>query len=175
MQKIRHCCQNLNLLPYLLYSFDHSKSHPVAVKVNIYLNIMVNHLLQNMVLLYAKLQWSILRSLSSESQKAPKEAVRSEKKERVSRSSFHKEVIAKPKQKQTPIYLVLVIYLAPLLVACQLAVVCCLLALSKYTPGFTFLVCALMFLGLIFTRTMFHDSVAHRQTSKKKTRKSKVE
>ncbi|CAK9817292.1 hypothetical protein ANTQUA_LOCUS9319 [Anthophora quadrimaculata] len=38
MQKIRHCCQNLNLFPYLLYSFDNSKSHPIVRKVHLCLD-----------------------------------------------------------------------------------------------------------------------------------------
>ncbi|CAK9817290.1 hypothetical protein ANTQUA_LOCUS9319 [Anthophora quadrimaculata] len=39
MQKIRHCCQNLNLFPYLLYSFDNSKSHPIVRKVHLCLAV----------------------------------------------------------------------------------------------------------------------------------------
>lgn len=156
MQKIRHCCQNLNLLPYLLYSFDNSKSHPLARKMHVYLN----RFLQEMTLAlipYEKLRQVAKRGLSAESPIVAQKAI-VESSDDLAKPSARFCRFEKPKRKPHPFYLVAAAYLVPLLLVFQMIILCTLTIIGKYTPGFIFLITALLFLGGIALKILLHET-----------------
>lgn len=170
MQKLRHCCQNLNLFPYLLYSFDNSKSHPIARKVHLRLGQLLKVVTARVLYLYQQLQHSLLHLIwSSESFQVPKtkSSTRSTTEPDKSRVKFHS--LPRPKRKEIPLYLTLAVYLAPLFLLFQLVGLLGLMEVAKCTPGFIFLMSALLFLGCISLKVFFHETMprpARRQKKK---------
>lgn len=163
MQKLRHCCQNLNLFPYLLYTFGSSKSHPFAKKVNVRLEQYLKRILENLFLIYTSLRHLILREIRSEKK------IRAEKKIADEKLRVFRSIKQKP--KEISYFLVTAIYLVPLILAFQLVTIGSLLALENHTPGFIFLVTALFCLGFISLKVMFCDKTA-RKTFKNEKRKA---
>ncbi|XP_012139723.1 uncharacterized protein LOC105662384 [Megachile rotundata] len=171
MQRIRHCCQNLNLFPYLLYSFDNSKSHPVARKVHLCLGQLLEVLTARIFFLYKSFRRSLLRGICSEDSKI-EEQQPAKPAEDASKLTSEFQTINRPKRKQqSPLFLSLAVYLAVLFLAFQMVGVFSLMVSGKYTPGFIFLISALLFLGCISLKILFHESVTH---SVKPKRKNKV-
>ncbi|KAL0123107.1 hypothetical protein PUN28_007617 [Cardiocondyla obscurior] len=168
MQKIRHCCQNLNLLPYLLYSFDNSKSHPLARKMHMYLSRFLQEITISLLVTYEGLRQSVVHEIraekSADAQKAPDAGDNSPKP--VAR--FNR--IKKAKRKCS-CYLTAAVYLVPLLLIFQMAVLCSLTIFGKYTPGFIFLITSLLFLGGIAFKILQHQTVTYgvRGCERKKT------
>ena len=164
MQKIRHCCQNLNLFPYLLYSFGNSKSHPLAKKVNVRIEHILKKIAARLFLLYASFRHIVLREIRSE---APVKKIAAEPsnaletKPKLSRCR-------KQKPKQISYFLLVAIYLAPLILAFQLVAIVNLLILENHTPGFIFLLTALLCLGYISFKVMVSDTESHRAFKKEK-------
>lgn len=154
MQKIRHCCQNLNLLPYLLYSFDNSKSHPIALKVHISLSRFLREIIISLLVAYANLRQLALREIRVEEPIKADDDLNT--KLAASFGGFEK-----PKRKPHPLYLVAAVYLVPLLLGFQMVALCGLTILSKYTPGFIFLMAALLFLGGIALKVLLHGTALH--------------
>ncbi|XP_076240184.1 uncharacterized protein LOC143182818 [Calliopsis andreniformis] len=154
MQKIRHCCQNLNLLPYLLYSFDNSKSHPIARKVHLCFDQLLQIITARIFLLHKGFRQSLLYIRPDESkQEFTQDSCSPAPKFR----TFNKQ-----KRKQNhPLFLILAVYFAPLLLAFQLVGLFSLMVFGKYTPGFIFLISALLFLGCISLKIFFYESVTH--------------
>ncbi|XP_012218325.1 uncharacterized protein [Linepithema humile] len=170
MQKIRHCCQNLNLLPYLLYSFDNSKSHPLARKMHVYLN----RFLQEMTLTlipYEKLRQAAKSGLSAKSPIVAQETI-AEPSDDLAKPAARFCRLEKPKRKPHPFYLVAAAYLVPLLLICQVITLCSLTIFGKYTPGFIFLITALLFLGGIALKILLHETVLH---ADKKCERKKIQ
>lgn len=177
MQKIRHCCQNLNLFPYLLYSFDNSKSHPIACKVHLCFGQLLESITTRIFFLYKNFRQSLLRAIrhdefqTQESAQTVESVELVELVEPVEPFESVESVEWKPapkfpkfdrqKPKQTPLFLVLAVYFAPLLLAFQLIGLFGLTIFGKYTPGFIFLISALLFLGCIWLKIIFHESVTH--------------
>lgn len=157
MQKIRHCCQNLNLFPYLLYSFDNSKSHPIARKVHLCLGQILQGITARFFFLYKSFRQSLLRGIRAEEFPQPLEPIKPVE-------SCKATPIFEPiqqKRKQNPLFLTLAVYFAPLLLIFQLIGLCSLMVFGKYTPGFIFLISALLFLGCISLKIFFHETVTH--------------
>ncbi|XP_029039088.1 uncharacterized protein LOC114874191 [Osmia bicornis bicornis] len=175
MQKIRHCCQNLNLFPYLLYSFDNSKSHPVARKVHLCLGQFLEVITARIFFLYKSFRRSLLRGIRSDDHKnktEEQEPIKSPIDTGKLTSEF--QTIARQKRKQqSPLFLSLAVYLAVLFLAFQMVGLFSLMVFGKYTPGFIFLISALLFLGCISLKILFHESVMH--TVKPKKKKNKVQ
>lgn len=164
MQKLRHCCQNLNLFPYLLYSFENSKSHPFAKKVNVRLEQYLKRIVENLFLIYTSIRHLVLREIRSE-----KKIIRNEKKiDNLSKSRIFRSIKQKP--KEISYLLIMAIYLVPLILIFQLIAIGNLLIVEKHTPGFIFLVTALFCLGFISLKVMFYDKTA-RKTFKNEKRK----
>lgn len=157
MQKIRHCCQNLNLLPYLLYSFDNSKSHPLARKMHVYLNRFLQELTLTLIT-YENLRQLAQRGLSAKSPIVAHDAI-AESSDDLARPAARFSRFEKPKRKSHPFYLVAAVYLVPLLLIFQVITLCSLTILGKYTPGFIFLISALLFLGGIALKILLHETV----------------
>lgn len=144
MQKIRHCCQNLNLFPYLLYSFDNSKSHLLARRMHLCFDQLLQALSRRLLLVTASLR------LCLTSEKAPAESSKSQ-------TRFKTANPVKRRQNRSPL-LIMAIYFAPLLLMLQLIGLFSLVVLGKYTPGFIFLISVLLFLGCISLKILFHES-----------------
>ena len=158
MQKIRHCCQNLNLFPYLLYSFDNSKSHPIAKKVNVRIEHILKKIVERLFLIYMSVRHVILREIRSE---ASSTKIRTNLSDAVQTTpKFTK--CRKQKPKKISYFLLLAIYLAPLVLAFQLVILVSLLVFETHTPGFIFLFSALLCLGYISLKIMISDTEARR-------------
>lgn len=157
MQKIRHCCQNLNLLPYLLYSFDNSKSHPLARKMHIYLSRFLQELTLTYVT-YENLYQLAQRGLSAKRPIVAQEPI-AESDDNLTKLAARFSRSKKPKRKSHPFYLIAAVYLVPLLLIFQMITLCSLTILGKYTPGFIFLITALLFLGGIALKILLHETV----------------
>lgn len=158
MQKIRHCCQNLNLFPYLLYSFDNSKSHPIARTVHLCFGELLKGITARIFFLYKTLRWSVLHGIRAEDASAlslAKETSADPTKPRFL-------VVRRQKRKENPVLLTLAVYFAPLFLAFQLIGLFSLMVVGKYTPGFIFLTTALFFLGYISLKILFHQTTVHR-------------
>ncbi|KAI4490260.1 hypothetical protein M0802_010788 [Mischocyttarus mexicanus] len=171
MQKLRHCCQNLNLFPYLLYSYDNSKSHPVAKRVNVCIGELVRSLVKQFNYIYNIIRFTPLYEDDNNNNKDNKSIVKkisieskTEKIEELGLVEDKRKSITKlkyfPNQRRNEIsvFLTIAIYLVPLILALQIGLVYSFLIVDKYTPGFIFLVSALMFLAGIACRIFFHDS-----------------
>lgn len=172
MQKIRHCCQNLNLLPYLLYTFDNSKSHPIARRVHLCFDQLLQVVTARLLFLYQQFRQSLLQEIQTSkelrTQEEP-EGSRTEVVDACSRPAVKFNSIPRRKRKQTPLYLTLAVYLAPLLLFFQLVGLLGLMEIGKCTPGFMFLTSALLFLGCISLKVFFHETTprpARRQKNK---------
>ncbi|XP_033230382.1 uncharacterized protein LOC117181622 isoform X2 [Belonocnema kinseyi] len=164
MQRIRHCCQNLNLFPYLLYSFDNSKSHPLAKKVNLGITHILKKIAARFFLVYASFRHVVLRQIRSE---APVKIISAEPSKAVETTpKFTRS--RKEKPKQNSYFLILAIYLAPLVLAFQLVAICSLLVFENHTPGFIFLFTALLCLGYISLKVMVSDTVSRREFKNEK-------
>lgn len=159
MQKIRHCCQNLNLLPYLLYSFDNSKSHPIARKMHVYLSRFLQEITISLLVTYESLRQSVLHGIRIEkpinAQKATTETDDDPAKPAARFNRFKK-----PKRKHS-CYLTAAVYLVPLLLVFQMLFLGNLTIFGKYTPGFIFLITSLLFLGGIALKILLHETVMY--------------
>ncbi|XP_071578839.1 uncharacterized protein [Temnothorax nylanderi] len=159
MQKIRHCCQNLNLLPYLLYSFDNSKSHPLARKMHVYLSHFLQEITLGLLATYENLRQSALHGIHIEkpihAQKATEETNDDSAKPVVKFNRFKKL------KRKHSCYLAAAVYLVPLLLVFQTMVICSLTIFGKYTPGFLFLITSLLFLGGIALKILLHGTAMY--------------
>lgn len=188
MQRLRHCCQNLNLFPYLLYSFGNSKSHPTVQKMYRQFllmmhnfSIIVQSILQvilhstpvkNSVRFAIGLQRVLLKHLDSQGLTRSYEAFATFRKTSVNdtqrpvattdvkvETKFAK---FKPQQpKRISILLTLAVYFALLVLASQLVGIFSVMLFGKYPPGFIFLMSALLFLGYITLKIMAFDKAGH--------------
>jgi hypothetical protein len=174
-QKIRHCCQNLNLFPYLLYSFENSKSHPIAKKVNLCFDLILKNFIQRLLLVYARLRRAALCGLQQKSLLSSKKEIKEQN--YIFAENHTKDRLCnfrRQKPKRSSMLLIIAIYLTPLILAFQLIGLCSLLIFGKYTPGFIFLVTSLVFLGYISMKIMFHDTVAVRRKNEERREKKKL-
>lgn len=175
MQKIRHCCQNQNLFPYLLYSFDNSKTHPMARRVHLCLDELLDGIIARVFFLHQSLRQYVLRGIQTECLQAPaplpvptpapappKENYGDDAGDATDKPTSKFRTLERQKRKQTPLFLTMAVYLTPLFLAFQLIGLCSLMIFGKYTPGFIFLFTALLFLGGISLRIMFHETMVHR-------------
>ncbi|XP_011301662.1 uncharacterized protein [Fopius arisanus] len=145
MQKLRHCCQNLSLFPYLLYSLGDMKNTSQKQTIN----QLISKLTARLIQLYLAIRLSVHRKLQPETPKPSPEALKVNVK-------FTKFEIQK--RKQNSLLLILAVYLAPIVLLFQLIGILSLLVLGKHTPGFIFLLSALLFLGYISMKVLSHDN-----------------
>lgn len=159
MQKIRHCCQNLNLLPYLLYSFENSKS----LKVHISLSRFLQDITISLLITYENLRQLALREIRVEEPiKVEEPSIIAEPNdEPFAKLPASFGGFEKPKRKPHPLYLIAAVYLVPLLLGFQMVALCGLTIFGKYTPGFIFLITALFFLGGIALKVLLHETARH--------------
>ena len=168
MQKIRHCCQNLNLFPYLLYSFENSKSHPIARKLHYCLGQFLQLITARIFFLYKSFRQSLLCGVHAKelqtAEKTPKIS------EPVSKLTPRFRTIKRDqKPKSRRLFLTLAVYFAPLLLLLQLIALFSAMVFGKYTPGFIFLISALLFLGCISLKILFHETAKERRKCAKIT------
>ncbi|XP_047351486.1 uncharacterized protein LOC124949809 [Vespa velutina] len=183
MQKLRHCCQNLNLFPYLLYSYDNSKSHPVAKKVNVCISELLRSIAERFFYIYKYLRCTSLygngnknnnnnnnnviypkkSSIESKKGKGDEADLVIDDEERKPIAKFQRQ--ERQRQKQIPFFLILAVYLVPLILAFEMIIVCSLLIFDKYTPGFVFLISAVIFLAYIAFRIFFYESKTKKSSS----------
>lgn len=161
MQKIRHCCQNLNLLPYLLYSFDNSKSHPIARKVHVYLSRFLHEITINLLITYENLRQSALHGIHVAKPTNEQKATAETNDDSATPAARFNCRFKKPKRKSHSCYLTAAVYLVPLLLVFQMMALCSLTIFSKYTPGFIFLITSLLFLGGIALKILLHETVLY--------------
>lgn len=171
MQKIRHCCQNLNLLPYLLYSFDNSKSHPIARKVHVYVSRFLQEITISLLITYENLRHA-LHGIHVEKQTNAQTAIVETNDDSATPAARFNCRFKKPKRKSHSCYLTAAVYLVPLLLVFQIMTLCSLTIFGKYTPGFIFLITSLLFLGGIALKILLHETVLH---SIKKCERKKVQ
>ncbi|XP_012060587.1 PREDICTED: uncharacterized protein LOC105623821 [Atta cephalotes] len=160
MQKIRHCCQNLNLLPYLLYSFDNSKSHPLARKMHDYLSHFLQEITINLLVTYENLRLSVLHEIRIEKPVEVQKAIPEANNDSTKLAARFNRSVKKPKRKYS-CYLTAAVYFVPLLLVFQMMTLCSLMIFGKYTPGFIFLVTSVLFLGGIALKILLHDVMLH--------------
>lgn len=160
MQKIRHCCQNLNLLPYLLYSFDNSKSHPIARKMHIYLSYFLQEITISLLVTYENLRQSVLHGIRIEKPLNAPKATETER-NNVSAKPAARFNRFKIQKRKHSCYLTAAVYLVPLLLIFQMIILCNLMIFGKYTPGFIFLITSLLFLGGIAIKILLHQTVMY--------------
>ncbi|XP_024941086.1 uncharacterized protein LOC107268036 isoform X2 [Cephus cinctus] len=163
MQKIRHCCQNLNLFPYLLYSFGNSKSHPVARKVNLYFNLLLKTITEQIFFVTNCVHQTALQIIRSP-QTTPTPGTFEASIAITNTQKFTK--FEKQERKRISLVLTLAVYFALLVLAFQLVGLCSLMMFGKYTPGFIFLISALMCLGYVSLMVMIHDGGFKKQKRK---------
>ncbi|XP_050490181.1 uncharacterized protein LOC126873385 [Bombus huntii] len=164
MQKIRHCCQNLNLFPYLLYSFGNSKSHPVARKVHHCLGQFLQLITARIFFLCRSFRQTLLRGIRSkefEVAEPPKSVEFCKLTPRFRMTRLQK------RKQDSCLFLTLAVYFAPLLLVFQLIGLASAMVFEKYTPGFIFLFFALLFLGCISLKILFHESAEESRKSVK--------
>lgn len=166
MQRILHCCQNLNLFPYLLYSLENSKSHPLAKRINLFFDLLLKKLVQRVVFIHASLQCILLCVVKQHATSVPRKVCVAPTPVQDKRARLCK--VQEPKPKEKSILLVIAIYLAPLVLAFQLFGLSSLLFLGELTPGFLFLFSSLIFLGYIAMKIMFHSKLNCRLSRKEK-------
>lgn len=170
MERIRHCCQNLNLFPYLLYTLENSKSHPIAKKISYYVfDLMIKKIIERVAFIYTSIHHMLLSSVKRKPPLVTSIKPQPEKTE----SQQRKIRLCRPqKSKPKPIspLLVIAVYLAPLILAMQLVGIGSMLLFGKHTPGFIFLISALFLLAYIAIKIMFH-SKKEVKNSKQKRRK----
>lgn len=159
MQKIRHCCQNLNLLPYLLYSFDNSKSHPIARKMHVYLSHFFQEITISLLVTYGSLRRSVLHGIRVEKPTNAQKTI-AEINDDSAKPAARFNRLKKPKRKHS-CYLTAAMYLVPLLLVFQMMALCSLTIFGKYTPGFIFLITSLLFLGGIALKILLHQTVLY--------------
>ncbi|PBC31161.1 uncharacterized protein LOC108001001 [Apis cerana] len=167
MQKIRHCCQNLNLLPYLLYSFDNSKSHPIARKVHNCLGQFLQIVTTRIFLIYKSFRRSLLCGIRSSEFQASEPPKTPESCKFTARFRTTRQLKRKQNNR---LILTLGVYFAPLFLFSQLVGLFCLMIFGKYTPGFIFLISALLFLAYISFKVLFHD-IESTRSSRRRCRK----
>lgn len=155
MQKIRHCCQNLNLLPYLLYSFDNSKSHPLARKMHVYLSHFLQEITIRLLITYENLRQSVLREIHVKKPAVAQKAT-AETSDELAKPAARFNRFKKPKREHSR-YLTAAVYLVPLLLVFQMITLCGLTIVGKYTPGFIFLITSMLFLGGIALKILLHQ------------------
>lgn len=172
MQKIRHCCQNLNLFPYLLYSFDNSKSHPVARKVHLCLGQLLEVITARSLFLYKSFRRSLLHGIRSEDRQIEEPEPIGATFESFKLTYEFRTIRVQKRKRQSQLFLSLAVYLALVFLAFQMLGLISLMVSGKYTPGFIFLTSALLFLGCISLKILFHESVT--QPTKPKKKKNKV-
>lgn len=170
MERIRHCCQNLNLFPYLLYTLENSKSHPIAKKISYYVfDLMIKKIVERVAFIYTRIHHMLLSTIkqklpSGKSKKPQPEKTESkERKVQLCRTQ-------KSKPKSVSPLLVIAVYLAPIILAMQVVGIGSMLLFGKHTPGFIFLISALFLLAYIAIKIMFH-SKKEAKNSKQKRRK----
>ena len=162
MQKIRHCCQNINLLPYLLYSFSNPKAN---VKVNVYISLFLNRIAERIFRVYASIRHTIIRGLPFEITRksiAVCDEMKCTEQQRINEVTKAPQLpkfakFERQKPKQSTLALKLAVYLAQFVLAFQLIGILSLLIFGKYTPGFIFLLSALLFLGYISMKVLSSD------------------
>ncbi|XP_015521277.1 uncharacterized protein [Neodiprion pinetum] len=186
MQRLRHCCQNLNLFPYLLYSFGNSKSHPTVKKLHrnfillmhtlsIIIQSMLNSILQstpvkNSVRFAIGFQRVLLKHLHTQGSTRSSEAFASLRRtskspqttQEIKNEEEEKFAKFKPRErKRISLVLTLAVYFALLVLASQLVGIISVMLVGKYPPGFIFLMLALLFLGYITLKIMAFDKGGH--------------
>lgn len=185
MQRLRHCCQNLNLFPYLLYSLRNSKSHPSVKKMHrqfvllmqnfsllvqsIFYSILQSKPVKNSVHFAIGFQRVLLKNLESHGLMRSYElrVTKRSASETLQTSPIDVEVKPifvkfKPKErKRISLLLTTAVYLALLVLAFQLVGIISVMLFGKYPPGFIFLISALLFLGYITLKIMAYDKEGH--------------
>ncbi|XP_014208475.1 uncharacterized protein LOC106639390 [Copidosoma floridanum] len=183
-QKIRHCCQNLNLFPYLLYSFENSKSHPLSKKVNQCFNLIVQSLVHRFLFVYTSLCRAVLHKLQKRSHLVTTPEPRSQLSKARDTSCRPTEGrkaklcgFPRQKPKQGSALLVACIHLVPYIVGLQVLGLCSLLVYGKYSPGFIFLLVVLLSMGYVKMKIVFHVKckVAERRARTTDRTRRKVE
>lgn len=129
MQKIRHCCQNLNLLPYLLYSFDNSKSHPIARKVHNCLGQFLQIVTARIFLIYKSFRRSLLCGIRSSEFQASEPPKTPEPCKFTARFQTTRQLKRKQNNR---LILTLGVYFAPLFLFSQLVGLFCLIIWKVY-------------------------------------------
>lgn len=149
---------------------ENSKSNLFARKVNFCFDLVLKNFLEQFLLVSLNLRKAALQNIQ---QKSLKSEIKAEKINPVSNTKAGLYSTQKQKPKQISILLKIAIYLTPIFLVFQLGSLCSLLLSGKYTPGFIFLITALVFLGCISTKIFFHDAITVQK--KKEVRRKSVE
>ncbi|XP_034951622.1 uncharacterized protein [Chelonus insularis] len=161
MQKLRHCCQNLGHFPYLFHSFSNSKS---SNGHRLHLNLLIDRICERIFTLYTNnLRQAISCRFSTEShQKSSVSQTANDENscnkilevQKICRNHFQ----VKHEKQENSILLRLAIYVVPVILLSQLMGLISLIFIGKYTPGFLFLLSALLFLGYISMKIFLYQN-----------------
>ncbi|XP_044008630.1 uncharacterized protein LOC122852737 [Aphidius gifuensis] len=160
MEKLRHCCQNLNLFPYLLYSLENAKNNQLNF------GQLFRIISERIFLFYVNIRQHNLYGLRliSDSKKIQSDSQSSSKKCVIQKfSKFQIE-----KRKENSLLIILAVYLAPILLAFQLIGIVTLILFGEYTPGFLFLFFSIIFLGYISMKIFTRDTTSQDNKQKLK-------
>lgn len=161
MEKLRHCCENLNLFPYLLYSLENAKNNQLNF------GQLFKIISEKIFFFYVNIRQHNLCGLRliSDSEKIQSDSQSSSSKKSVIQK-FSKFQIEK--RKENSLLIILAVYLAPILLAFQLIGIVTLILFGEYTPGFLFLFFSIIFLGYISMKIFTRDTTSQENKQKLK-------
>lgn len=178
MKKLRHCCQNVGLFPYLLYSLGNSKFNDTN-KLN--WSLIISRITEKIFLLYGNIRQTIRYHSNFDRiyQKSICHNVEMKQSKDTDITStivsqnvnkfdkFHRE-----KQEPSSILMIISVYIAMVILIAQLIGIISLIFNGEFPPGFVFLVCSLLFLGYIIMKVLLCEESFN---DMKKRGKRKVE
>lgn len=162
IQKLRHCCQNLNLFPYLLYSLGNSKTtNPEKFT----LTQLIRRFSEKIFPLYANVHSSIRQktphhthNLKTTSEISPENLP-----SKLTHEYFEKNSIRRAVKRQRSLLLTYSIYLTQIILVTQLLTLLSLMFFGKFSPGFIFLFTTLLLLCSITIKIFFAENISPRR------------
>ncbi|XP_044591816.1 uncharacterized protein LOC123269934 [Cotesia glomerata] len=155
IQKLRHCCQNLNLFPYLLYSLGSKTSTEKFT-----LTQLIQRITDKIFLLYASVYASI-RQRAHRAHSHNPQAAREKSPSKLSEEYFQQHS-ARPSAKKPHSLLIYAIYVSQVVLVTQLVTLLRIMFIGKFTPGFIFLFSAMLLLCCISMKVFFASNISQK-------------
>ncbi|XP_057321708.1 uncharacterized protein LOC130665380 [Microplitis mediator] len=172
IQKLRHCCQNLNLFPYLIYSLgDSETTNPEKFT----LTQLTRRISEKIFPLYANVHSSIRQKTphhthnlkSTATEILPENLPR-----KITYEYFEKNSIRQTVKRQRSLLLIYSIYLTQIILVTQLLTLLSLMFYGKFSPGFIFLFTTLLLLCSIIIKIFFAENPSPRKRLNRSKRKN---
>ncbi|KAK0175739.1 hypothetical protein PV327_009466 [Microctonus hyperodae] len=178
MKKLRHCCQNVGLFPYLLYSLGNSKFNDNN-KLN--WSLIITRITEKIFLLYGNIRQTIRYHSNFDKIYQKSICHNVEMKQsmdtditltNVSQNVKKFDEFYCEKRESSSLLMIISVYIAMVILIAQLIGIISLIFTGKFTPGFVFLVCSLLCLGYIIMKVLLCEDSFN---DMKKRGKRKVE